>query len=250
MAYLSQLEAQKAHIKTLRLALAGAVFLGGLGMHFVRQGPLDINVHTAPNMAGAVVTRVHAGVAPVPKPNVYGFAYYIWQQANRWSRDGAKDYGSQIFVLQDFVTPRCREFLEQDMRTKAGSGELNGRTRSVSELTGSAYTSARVVSDGENAWTVTLDLNIVETMRGQVVKDTTVRYPLRVVRYEVDMQRNQWQMAVDCSNTTLPQRLELPADATTSVLKAYPLPTVAPVSELPTAIQSPRPSPASAASAP
>ncbi len=250
MAYLSLLQAQKSHINTLRMAFAGAVVVGVAGMYLVREGPLDINVHTAPNMEQASVTRVHAGVAPIPRPNVYGFAYYIWQQANRWNRDGGKDYGAQIFVLQDYVTPRCREYLEQDMRAKAGSGELNGRTRSVSELPGSAYTAARVVPEGASAWTVYLDLNIVETMRGQVVKDTNVRYPLRVVRYEVDMQKNPWRMAIDCSNTTLPTRLEIPADATTSVLKLQPLPVSAPVSELPNSLQPPLPSAAVAASAP
>jgi integrating conjugative element protein (TIGR03746 family) len=234
------------HVTSLRIGLLATVLVAGIGMWFTNRGPWRINVHTAPNLAPGAVTEVVGGVAPVPKPNVYGFAFYVWQQVNRWSKDGQKDYGAQIFAFQDYLTPRCREYLEQDMRAKAGAGELSGRSRATSELPGGAYSSARVVTEGTNAWTVYLDLSLTETMRGQVVKETAVRYPLRIVRYDVDLMRNQWQLAVDCSTNTVPQRLEIPQDAPSTGRRPFTTPSTAAPTDLPATAQILRP----AASAP
>ena len=72
----------------------------------------------------------------MPKPNVYGFAYYIWQQINRWQTDGVKDYGQQIFNMQYYLTPRCQAQLQADMETRQGKGELRKRTRQITEIPG------------------------------------------------------------------------------------------------------------------
>lgn len=42
------------------------------------------------------------------------------------------------------------------------------------------------------------------------VKRVLVRYPLHVVRYDVDPEVNQWGLALDCY-TGVPQRLEAPS---------------------------------------
>lgn len=244
--YVARVTALEAHVKSLHFALAAVVVVAVFGFWFLNRGPMRINVHTAPNMAPGAVTEVVGGVAPIPRANVYGFGFYIWQQVNRWSKDGAKDYGVQIYTFQNYLTPRCLEYLEQDMRAKANSGELGGRSRAMSELPGNAYSSARVVPEGTNAWTVYIDMSLTETMRGQVVKETAVRYPLRVVRYDVDLQRNAWQLAVDCSSATVPQRLEMGQEVPASTLKAFPLPTGPAPTDLPPAAQTPRAAPPSA----
>lgn len=210
--YVARIAELERHVKSLKLTLLGGAALAAFAMYLLNRGPFAVNVHTAPSMAPTVVEIV-GGVAPVPKPNVYSFAFYVWQQLNRWHRDGSKDFGTQIFAFQDYITPRCRAFLESDMRKKAGNGELSNRTRSLSELPGGAYSAARVVSEGDRAWTVYLDVSLTETMRGQVVKDTAIRYPLRVVRYAVDLQRNHWQLALDCSDASASERLELKPSA-------------------------------------
>lgn len=232
--YIARVTELERHVTSLRITVFVIVLLSGFALWLENRGPLRVNVHTAPNMAPGAVAEIVNGVAPAPKPNVYGFAFYIWQQTNRWARDGLKDYGAQIYSFQDYLTPRCREYLEQDMRGKANSGELGGRTRAMSEMPGSAYSSARVIAEGTNAWTVYLDMSLTETMRGQIVKETAIRYPLRVVRYDIDLQRNPWQLAVDCSNNTVPQRIEVPADTPNiTAAKAFPLPKVAAPTDLP-----------------
>ncbi|MCR2307553.1 DUF2895 family protein, partial [Salmonella enterica] len=69
---------------------------------------------------------------------------------------------------------------------------------------------------------------------GSAVKDVFIRYPLRVVRFDVDRERNPWLLALDCFGSNAPARLN-PADlnpaAAAANLKAPRLPgTVAPSS--------------------
>jgi len=52
--------------------------------------------------------------------------------------------------------------------------------------------------DGPGIWHVTLDTEITETMLGQPVKHSYVRYPLRVVRYRFDPEKNPYGLALDC----------------------------------------------------
>ena len=47
-----------------------------------------------------------------------------------------------------------------------------------------------MLSEGPDAWTVLLDMQVTETFGGQGVKDVFIRYPLRVVRFDVDRERN------------------------------------------------------------
>ncbi|MCG8033805.1 MAG: TIGR03746 family integrating conjugative element protein, partial [Candidatus Thiodiazotropha taylori] len=55
--------------------------------------------------------------------NVYAFAFYIFQQLNRWPDDGAKDYGKAIFRISPYVTPRYRTDLMTDLEQRGRKGE-------------------------------------------------------------------------------------------------------------------------------
>lgn len=154
----------------------------------------DVTMHVPPDL------RSGAKLKPgeVPPPNVYAFAHYIWQQVNRWSENGDKDYGAAIFKMQAYLTPACRIQLENDMNQKAGAGELTLRTRFLQEVPGHGYEESRVVPISKDVWRVTLDTEIFETVRGIRVKDTYVRYPMRVVRFEGDREANPFGLAIDC----------------------------------------------------
>ncbi|GKS87587.1 TIGR03746 family integrating conjugative element protein [Acidovorax sp. SUPP1855] len=207
--YLDALASARAQNATLRHAILIVAAMGALGMYYAHSMPKNLDLHLAPNVKAGDSVHVESGNAPVPDTNVYGFAYYIWQQVNRWQADGAKDYGSQIFALQAFVTPACRAQLEADMQSRYNSGELRSRTRQMTEIPGFGYSSARVVADGPDAWTVLLDMQLMESFRGQSVKDAFIRYPLRIVRYDVDREKNPWRMAIDCYGANRPARLEM-----------------------------------------
>lgn len=214
--YIDALRQAQKTIVTLKQALFGVLALGALGMYIARQIPVELTLHPAPNMRAGDVIEVKDGMAPVPTPNVYGFAIYIWQQINRWSTDGSKDYGAQLFTFQNYLTPNCQEQIKADLDLRSAGGELSQRTRSLGEIPGQVFTEERVIPEGEYAWTVLLDLQLQETVRGMPVKDAFIRYPMRVVRYDVDREKNMWGLALDCYGNQRPQRLD-PSDVKAAV---------------------------------
>lgn len=207
--YLNALSAQRRANGHLRAAIGIVALMGAIGTWIAYQVPKNINVHVLPAVSTPSTVKVAGGESAVPSANVYAFGYYVWQQVNRWATDGATDYGTQIFRVQNYVTPRCISQLTSDMQTRQKAGELRQRTRQMSEIPGLGYQANRVVADDSGqGWTVFLDLQVQETYRGQAVKDVFIRYPIRVVRFDVDRQRNHWQMAIDCYGSQRPARLD------------------------------------------
>nr|WP_321302835.1 TIGR03746 family integrating conjugative element protein [Alcaligenes faecalis] len=205
--YLNALATVQATNKRLGALVLVVAALGAVGMYFAARTPHRIDVNLHPNIQGGDVVTVTDGQSPVPDVNVYGFAYYIWQQVNRWQADGYKDYGKQIYYYQAYITPSCRAQLENDMNTRDRAGELRSRTRIMTEIPGFGFSPRRVISQGTNTWTVLLDMQLQETFRGQQIKDIYIRYPMRVVRYEVDPEKNPWKLAIDCYGNNRPARL-------------------------------------------
>ena len=206
---LDALAAERSHNATLRKMIVLVALVGGVGMYFAHALPKSIDLHVATDMKAGDTVRFQDGQAVVPDVNVYGFAYYIWQQINRWQADGATDYGQQIFRFQAYVTPSCRAQLEADLDSRYQAGELRQRTRQMTEIPGLGYAANRVLPDGQAAWTVLLDMQLMESFRGQPVKDAFIRYPIRVVRYDVDRERNPWRLAIDCYGSHRPARLDV-----------------------------------------
>ncbi|RTL26874.1 MAG: TIGR03746 family integrating conjugative element protein [Burkholderiales bacterium] len=203
--YVDALEQARWTIKIVTGLAAAALLVAGFAVMGWRAAPKDLDIHIPPDLsAGATI---HAGRREVPSPNVYTFAFYIWQQLNRWSKNGQQDYGDQIYKLQAFFTPSCREQLIDDQKIRADQGELDQRTRTVTEIPGLGYRDERVVSLADGSWAVMIDTQIQETSRGVPVKDAYIRYPLHIVRYDVDRERNPWQLALDCFRGR-PERLD------------------------------------------
>lgn len=233
--HLDALTSERFHNARLMKVIYTISVVAVVGIWFAWRQPKIVDVHVAPDLKAGDHIRVSDGRSPVPLTNAYGFAYYIWQQINRWQSDGAKDYGQQIFAMQYFLTPRCQSQLQADMELRHSKGELRRRTRQISEIPGFPYSENRVIADGQDAWTVLLDTQVMETFGGQAVKDVYIRYPIRVVRFDVDRERNPWRLALDCFGANQPARLN-PADlkpgtAPQTELKAPRLPgTISPAS--------------------
>ena len=186
------------------LILAG---VAGYAMWGWKTAPRDLTVHIPPDLRNGATLRT--GTSPeVPDTTVYTFAFYMWQQINHWQTDGGKDYGEQIYSLQNFLTPMCREQLVADMNQRSNAGELARRTRAVMEIPGMGYLPERVVVLGSNTWKVLLDTQVQETQGNVSVKDAFIRYPLRVVRFDVDREKNPWGLAIDCFGAERPARLD------------------------------------------
>ncbi|MEX2257647.1 MAG: TIGR03746 family integrating conjugative element protein, partial [Woeseia sp.] len=147
-------------------------------------------------------------VDEVPAPNVYAFAFTIFQQLNRWPVNGAEDYGKAIFRIAPYLTPAFRQALIADLETKGKQGELAHRVRGLQAIPGRGYEERRVEVLSDDAWVVWLDLELSESVQGVAVKQTYIRYPLRIVRYAVDTQANPWALALDGYAADGPQRID------------------------------------------
>jgi integrating conjugative element protein (TIGR03746 family) len=141
---------------------------------------------------------------------VYAFSFYIWQQVQRWPTNGETDYPRNLHALSAYLTPSCRAFLAQDYEYRRSSGELRQRVRGIYEIPGRGYgdsPSTRVKAVSARDWIVTLDVSADEYHGSEQVKRALVRYALKVVRMDVDPERNPFGLALDC-HASAPQRIE------------------------------------------
>lgn len=135
---------------------------------------------------------------------------------NRWPDNGEADYARNIRALRAYLTPACQGWLNHDFQVRRDGGELRDRTRGIYELPGHGYGSPvrednaashlRVEVLSRDSWRVTLDVAVEEYYQNEPVKKALVRYPLQVVRYAIDGEKNPWGLAIDCLSSA-PQRL-------------------------------------------
>lgn len=193
----------RSHLRSLWAVIGiQVVVIAALWFGWARA-PATLTVHIPPDLRSGAVLAVDE----VPAANVYAFAFYIFQQLNRWPEDGASDYGRAIFRVAPYLTPRYRADLLAELEQKGRQGELAYRVRGVQEIPGHGYEERRVDCLDAQTWVVWLDLDILESVKGMTIKRTAIRYPLRVVRYAVDLDANPWGLALDGFADEGPRRL-------------------------------------------
>jgi len=192
--YTNLLAAKDDTIKTQGLMIVAlAIFVSALIVAVIVL-PKKITIHVPPDLSAGVTT----GMSTIPDPNVYTFAFYVFQQLNRWPVDGSTDYLERINTLSNFMTPSCYQDRLRDFEARSANNEIYRRERAMWEIPGRSYTPTRVVRESNDSWLVSLDVHIQETMLGEKVKDRLVNYPIRIVRYPIDYELNPHQMALDC----------------------------------------------------
>jgi integrating conjugative element protein (TIGR03746 family) len=203
----------QAHVKTLRLG-AGALFILavilGLGWW---KAPRDLTIHVPPDLRSGSVRKWWQ----VPPESVYAFGLYIFQQLNRWPTNGEEDYPHNIRALSAYLTPACKSFLEHDFVARRDNGELRQRVRGIYEIPGRGYgddPTARVQTISDHDWIVTLDVTADEYYASEQVKRATVRYPLKVLRWDMNPEKNPFGLALDCYSSTPERIIPPPAPAT------------------------------------
>ena len=203
--YRHVLENAYSNIRTLWCVVGiEALLILVLGIGLMRA-PSTLTVHIPPDL------KTGATVQPnEPQPaNVYAFAAYIFQQLYRWPTDGANDFSNAIYALSGYLTPAYRETLISELESKAKRGELAGRERGMQELPGHGFAAERVSVLQDGVWVVVVDMELFETVKGMAVKRKAIRYPLRVVRYDIDREANPWGLALDGFTSTGPTTLTL-----------------------------------------
>ncbi|MCY4129543.1 MAG: TIGR03746 family integrating conjugative element protein [Gammaproteobacteria bacterium] len=203
--YRHVLENAYSNVRTLWCVVGiEAVLILVLAIGLMRT-PSSLTIHIPPDLqSGAMVYPNEPSPA-----NVYAFALYIFQQLYRWPNDGASDFSRAIYALSGYLTPAYREALISELESKAKRGELAGRERGMQELPGNGFSEARVSILQDGVWVVTVDMELFETVKGVSVKRKAIRYPLRVVRYDIDREMNPWGLALDGFESTGPTTLDL-----------------------------------------
>ncbi|HCD2884005.1 TPA: TIGR03746 family integrating conjugative element protein [Klebsiella oxytoca] len=191
------------HILTLRIACGVLVFFLIITCAGWMLAPNKLTVHNPPDLR----TGSTRPWWEVPASSVYSFAFYIFQQLNAWPKNGEVDYPAKIHALSAYLTPGCQDYLNAEARKRSNAGELTDRVRVVYEIPGRGFQSKSVSVISRDSWVVRLDLVADEYFHAEPVKRALVRYPLKVVRWEGDAERNPFGLALDCYDG-VPQRLE------------------------------------------
>ncbi len=210
MTYRKRVDAQRAHIVSLRLVIG---LLIGLGLYMAygwQSAPRNLTIHVPPDLRSGS-TRLWWDIPP---ESVYAFGLYIFQQMNRWPTDGETDYADNIVRLGGYLTPSCKAYLQKDFELRRNSGELRKRERGVFEIPGRGLNDNKephVQQNTINEWTVNLDITADEHYGGERVKRAFARYPLHIIRSDVDPETNPFGLAWDCYSGN-PQRIEVSED--------------------------------------
>lgn len=195
--YNNLVHAKDHTIKLMGYGLVGLTLMLCLTVVGWMQAPSQITLHYPPDLSAGA----SQGVGEIPKANLYSFAFYIFQQLNRWPSDGREDYFDRIHSLKNYLTPACFAERLEDYDLRKNNNELSGRARAVWEIPGRGFSFGRVKTTSSKSWVVGLDFHVQETFRGEKVKDRLIHFPLKVVSYEVDPQLNPWGLAIDCYAT-------------------------------------------------
>ncbi|PWU28663.1 TIGR03746 family integrating conjugative element protein [Pseudomonas sp. RW407] len=210
MSFRKKVDAQQAHILSLRLALGFMTIVCLALAYGWWNAPKDLTVHVPPDLRSGSTRKWW----DVPPEAVYSFALYIFQQMNRWPSDGEVDYQANIDRLDAYLTPGCKTYLQKDFELRRNAGELRKRERGVFEIPGRGVddkNEQHTIVQSINDWTVNLDIAADEHYGGERVKRALSRYPLHIVRADLDPERNPFGLQWDCY-TSNPVRIEVDND--------------------------------------
>lgn len=202
--YRNALNSERFHIQSLRIIILCLMIIClGLGFGWY-NAPKNLTIHNPPDLRSGS-TRAWW---EIPTSNVYAFSFYIFQQLNRWPTNGEDDYKRNIETLRAYLTPACYAFLNEDYDKRKLLGELQNRVRGVYEIPGRGFEESRVIINSKDNWDVLLDLSTDEYYLDNPVKRVLVRYPINVVRYDLNPELNPWGLAINCYSSN-PKRIEI-----------------------------------------
>lgn len=219
--------ARDTHIASLRVTI-GILALISTGLFWGwKSAPNRLNIHIPPDLRIGSTREWWK----VPEPNVYTFAVYIWQTLNRWPVNGEVNYKRNIDAYGTFLTPACKNYLDNEYEQRHVRNELKGRVRGIYEIPGRGFQNASPNGPGgvqvidRDHWVATLDMGVSESYAGMSVRDTYVRYPVAITRVDNDPDNNPWGLQMGSSTgcfAATPQRLRYEdgdANASTEVAR-------------------------------
>jgi integrating conjugative element protein (TIGR03746 family) len=204
MTFQSELENEKQKNRYFVRIMIG-LFLIIFAQQIIYSGRMNsLTLYYPPDLRSGAVMKA----GEIPPSQVFLFAQYLMQQLNNWDTNGAEDFPRNINALRFYLTPGFQQQLIDDLESRS-NGELRDRIRVFTPVAGDVYEENDVQPLGDG-WVVWLDVHITETVLGQPVKDVMLRYPIRVVPYDTNRERNPWVLALDGNKGLEPQPLSMP----------------------------------------
>lgn len=176
--------------KLIRVQTIFIIILFGMVVHahyLLGTYPKEIEMHIPPDLSnGGVASR-----EPLPH-EVYAFAYQIWQKTARCEQDCSKEYGKNIRAFGHYFTDSYRN----NLLSEASQLESQNRFRIRSIREARPYSREYVEKKSGSSWVVDLQVQEVERIGSKIVRDATVTYPIVVMKYDIDRQKNPWGLAI------------------------------------------------------
>lgn len=155
-----------------------------------KSAPSRLTLYLPPDISGGVLIKANE----IPPQDVYEFAFQVFGSVNTWTNNGTTDYPTLIGAYKDYFSPSFLSWLKSDSASKASQNALD-RKRYMS-LVG-VYQPSAVTAISNGSWQVNLDVEIVETVDNQVVKDVVMDYPLLINRTDLPITSNPWGLVID-----------------------------------------------------
>ena len=158
------------------------------------QAPKHLTIYLPPDLGEGITQKA----TTIPKPFLYSFTAQVWQQIESWSdvksnAQGDFPYKQHILQYQAYLSSHFKAQLLKDYHRLLKAGHLD-RTRRLQLL---AFQENQVKQLSENSWEVDLDVLLIERADNMIVKRVKIRYPLRVVRRDVNRHVNPYGLVVD-----------------------------------------------------
>ena len=169
--------------------LVGLLALLGIG--FLRI-PWLLNVYVPPDLTRPQFVRPNE----VSASYIYAFAKLMMEALNYCPADCGRDYDKNIQKLRDYLTPSCYQNLAMHRERNASVYEF--RTRKLLPAGDEIFDPLKVTRLDQGVWEVRVEYLLEEHVKGIETRNRRYHYPVRIVRYDVPLERNAYQLAFDC----------------------------------------------------
>lgn len=178
--------------KVIRALTIFALILLGMVIHshyLLANLPKEFECNFPPDTSQGGKVMVNE----TPRHQVYGLAFGLFQKIYRCEKDCSVEFANNIRAYGYFYTDTYR----QKMLSYAASreGYNRKRIRSISEH--GNYKQSKVIPLGNGVWVVYLDVVEKEYIGSKKVRDAIMRYPVVMVKNDVDRENNPWRLAFD-----------------------------------------------------
>ena len=186
-----KLDQQGVAIKNLWVFVGVLIVLNLFLLISLAAAPKQLRVYVPPDLSRGAMLKP----GNIPKATVYAFAFQIFTALNSWPDSGMKEYGKNINSYRNYLSPAFYQQLEQDKLDRSSNGELS-RKRIMSGVSGMGYQPIDVTILGNGTWLVKMQLQIMETLEGAVIKNVIMTYPLIISRVHTSIQINPWGLEI------------------------------------------------------